>query len=249
MEQHRGDEFTLFSSTIDIMIFVCIFVVGFLINRKYLKDLDYDYKHRDMGCPGNVAKDIMTTSTKILLVSMPIHLLFRLSRLVEMYLPPQMQHLLCYKIVLAAWFRNCFGFTSFVIAALRYTFIVHHNKVLKWGKEKIKTIFYYGSIRMPLLIVTLTTCTLKTFPVDHMKNPSICNDLGTEKNNWADHAFPWKGQYQEVMTNSMYRFLNELIPSKLLDYICRLLIILIVIIFSNVVEGVLYWKTFSHMKR
>ena len=136
MEQHRGDDFTLYSSTIDIMIFVCIFVVGFLINRKYLKDLDYDYKHRDMGCPGNVAKDIMTTSTKILLVSMPIHLLFRLSRLVEMYLPPQMQHLLCYKIVLAAWFRNCFGFTSFVIAALRYTFYCSSQQSFEMGKRE-----------------------------------------------------------------------------------------------------------------
>ena len=136
MEQHRGYDFTLYSSTIDIMIFVCIFVVGFLINRKYLKDLDYDYKHRDIGSPGNVAKDIMTTSTKILLVSMPIVLLFRISRLVEMYLPPQMQYLLCYKIVLAAWFRNCFGFTSFLIAALRYTFYCSSQQSFEMGKRE-----------------------------------------------------------------------------------------------------------------
>ena len=249
MEQHTTDEWIYFSPMIDIMIFFCLLVVGTMINRKYLKDLNYDYKHRAIGSPGNVSKDIMTTSTKILLVCMPIHLLCRLSRLIETDLSPQMQHLLCYKFVLAAWFRTCVGFTSFVTAALRYTFIVHHDKVLKWGKAKTKTIFYYGSVIVPTLIVTLTTCTLNTFPVHHMKNPTVCYDLNIEQNNWTDHSVPWKGQYRKVMTNPMYQFLNEMIPSKLLDYTCCLLIILIVIIFSNVMEGVLYWKTFSHMKR
>ena len=249
MEQQTTDEFIYFSSMIDIIIFVCLVVVGTLINRKYLKDLDYDYKHRDIGSPGNVSKDIMTTSTKILLFCMPIHLLCHLSRLVETDLPPQMQHLLCYKFVFAAWFRNFIGFTSFVNAALRYAFIVHHDKVLKWGKEKTKTIFYYGSIIIPTLIVSLTTCTLKTFPVNHMKNPTICYDLNIEQNNWTDHSVPWTGQYPKVMTNPIYHFLNELMPSKLLDYTNSLLIFLVVIIFSDVVEGVLYWKTFSNMKR
>ena len=188
MEQHRGDEFTLFSSTIDIMIFVCIFVVGFLINRKYLKDLDYDYRHRNAGTNGSVVKDIMTTSTNALLIFMPLHLLLYLMMFIETYLPFNIQHVLCYKVVLVTWFRSVFGFTSFVTAAIRYAFIVHHDKVLKWGKEKTKTIFYYGSILIPSFIVILGTCTVKKFPVIDMDHPSICYDSDIKHKNWTDQA-------------------------------------------------------------
>ena len=56
------------------------------------------------------------------------------------------------------WFFFYYGwiiisFHSCIVALLRYCFILHSKKVEKIGKEKVKTIFFFASFLVPLLVV------------------------------------------------------------------------------------------------
>ena len=50
-----------------------------------------------------------------------------------------------------AW--NIISFHSFIVAVMRYVFIVHEEKVKNYGKEKARRIFLYLSFFIPLIVV------------------------------------------------------------------------------------------------
>ena len=47
---------------------------------------------------------------------------------------------------------------------MRYFFIVHNEKALLLGKERVKKIFYFISIMVPLIMTVLHACTLPVPP-------------------------------------------------------------------------------------
>ena len=56
------------------------------------------------------------------------------------------------------WFFEKFviqivSFHSLAVALLRYSFIVHDKSVVGFGKEKLKTLFWYLSIGVPFLTI------------------------------------------------------------------------------------------------
>ena len=65
------------------------------------------------------------------------------------------------------------GSHSLFVAILRYFFIVHDEKVIKYGKEKLKSLFWYVSICIPILTLLWIATDLKELDT----SPSInrCN--------------------------------------------------------------------------
>ena len=43
-------------------------------------------------------------------------------------------------------------FHSFIVSLMRYTFVVHHQKTLKYGIEEMKNLFYWIAILVPFVI-------------------------------------------------------------------------------------------------
>ena len=43
-------------------------------------------------------------------------------------------------------------FHSFIVGLMRYTFVVHHQKTLKYGIEEMKNLFYWIAILVPFVI-------------------------------------------------------------------------------------------------
>ena len=59
-------------------------------------------------------------------------------------------------VCISYWFFEKFviqivSFHSLAVALLRYSFIVHDKSVVGFGKEKLKTLFWYLSIGVPFL--------------------------------------------------------------------------------------------------
>ena len=136
---------------------------------------------------------------------------------------------------------------SFVVAMMRYIFIVQGERVKKFGKEKTKRLFAFASLFIPLIMVTwgcienaeldpilyINRCygiDHKVFLVDisalEVHDPFFCK---FENNNYESGY----GKFLYVLRKTT----------------CITKTFLTLFMALNFTEGVLYYKIFSHMKR
>ena len=126
---------------------------------------------------------------------------------------------------------------SFVVATMRYVFIVHQNWVQKYGKEKIKRIFIIFNVLCPILMVLWQTC-------DNMK-PFLfmarCNGNSHEKFLifFNSEIFKSLSCYSE----------NFDVSCAIRKTGCITKVVLTVLMGLNVSEGFIYYAIFSHMHR
>ena len=233
-----------FSSIVDLVTSILISLIGILINVKFLKNMKDEERNLGKNCDGLLIKRVMTTYTMTLIVSAPISLISSWFLYENFELPTWLQCSLCYMWYFGIGYRIYLGFNSLVVAAMRYAFIVHHNAILQFGKEKAKNLFYYGSLAIPIIVGILHACTVqKTY--FFTAAVSMCQES-------------YKDSYNRTNLNvtipqdfnlPVYTFVHQYISTDVLYYIRGFVLLLTVIILSNVVEGILYYKTFSKIKR
>ena len=233
------------SSMVDLLIVFMVSFAGLIINWKFLSDMNEDDQRRPAGTSECLIKDVLNTSTKVAMVMMPIYQ-FLFWFLNEKYeLPAWFQYLLCYDQYIYPTVRVYWGFNSLVIAAMRYTFIVHNTRVLHFGKERAKSIFYYGSIIIPIIMGILHALSVQTPTNVQNLSQSVCIDFYLDSLNITredSHNIPGFG-------SPILSFVYQYVPSEVTDYVYTALTGICLVIFSNVLEGILYWKTFAEIKR
>ena len=228
---------------------ISISLASTFVNWKYLKDMNNDYKAREPKSTGNVIKRVVCTQTKIQIVFVPVALISAWIVHQDFELPVWFQYSMCYRIYVIEGLRIYVGFTSLVIASMRYTFVVHQDGVLQYGVEQWKTLFYRGSILIPLVIEILRAC---TFPRAgflqelKVKSPnSICLEPIWESHNITD----LKVNLGKRGVSPIYYFVHHYASEDITHYISKFVQLLSLCIMSNVMEGILYWRTFSYIKR
>ena len=234
------------SSLIDFTISILVGATGFLINWKHLQGMKEDERMRSPGEAPSIINNVLITYTKVLMIITPYYLFLNWFLNEEFFdIPEWLQYLLCYDQYVSTFFRVYVSFNSFVIATMRYTFIVQHDGVLLFGKDKTKKLFYHGSYVVPIVIVFLNSFTL---PVpENIQNPAqiICNALHHESLNITckdNNCIP--AQYSPLLS-----FAHNYIHADAIKYVGSFLKILVVTLLSNVAEGILYWRTFTFIKR
>ena len=228
---------------------ISISLASTFVNWKYLKDMNNDYKAREPKSTGNVIKRVVCTQTKIQIVFVPVALISAWIVHQDFELPMWFQYSMCYRIYILTGIRIYVGFTSLVIAAMRYTFVVHQNSILQYGVDQWKTLFYRAGIVIPLVIEILNSCTLPKagFLAElEVEIPnSIC--LGS---NWESHNITdVKLSLRKRGGSPIYSFVHHYASEEITYYISKCAQLLTLCIMSNVVEGILYWKTFAYIKR
>ena len=157
-------------------------------------------------------------------------------------LPAWLQYSLCYGGYIIFWARIYFGFTSLVIALMRYTFVVHQNAVIQFGIDRAKMLFYYASIVIPIIIGILEACTL---PAPGLALTDICIESYGQRHNITYLNL----NLTESVASPIYLFVRHYISTKILYYVGCFVRALTIIIMTNVVEGILYWRSFASIKR
>ena len=234
-----------FLSIVDLILCILISVLGILINVKFLKNMKDEERNLGTNSTGLLVRRVMTTYTITLIVSIPIELIFSWFLYENFELPTWFQYSLCYGIYFIQGLRIYFAFNSLVVAAMRYSFVVHHNAILRFGKEKAKTLFYYGSLAIPIMIEILAALSTPKHEIQAFAIRSICNEsyqdsysrTGLNVTITQDFSLP------------VYNFVHHYISADITYYVRIFLQLLFVMVFSNVVEGVLYYKTFKKIKR
>ena len=236
-----------FSSIARLIVSVLISLLGILINIKYLKDMRDEDRNRGPNSNGLLTKRVMTTYTITLMIFVPASLILHCVLTEEFELPRWFLHSLCYQAYIWQGIRIYLAFNSLVVAAMRYLFVVHDNDILQFGMEKAKRLFYYGSIAIPIMIEIILACTvpMSITPMSNLETAVICTssyqkpNSRTYLNSTPTHDFDLP----------IHSFVNQYISSDILYYLRGFVFVLLVIVFGNVAEGILYWKTFAKIQR
>ena len=142
---------------------------------------------------------------------------------------------------------NFVSFYSFVSASMRYLFIVHTDEVDKYGKERVKTIFYALSILIPLMVTIWKV--LDGSEVDAMSFINKC---------YGQHhkVFLIETSTVNVFMKSFCQvpnYGNQVGYDKLVAFckqtFCMASTITMLIMGSNITEGLIYYKLFAHMNK
>ena len=233
------------SPTIDLFISMAISVVGVAINWKHLRNINEDYRKRDSGTDGCILNNILKCNAKVIIVVCPYYLLLFWFLNENYELPPWFQYALCYDQYIVTTLRIYVAFNSLVIATMRYIFIVHNKLVLKFGKANVKTMFYYGSIAIPVFLGVLNGCSIKLPRHVQQLPQTICVDFYLDTLNITleeSDAIPDFG-------SPILSFLQQYVPMELTSYVQTFVTIVGLLILSNLLEAVLYWRTFSVIRQ
>ena len=133
-------------------------------------------------------------------------------------------------------------FHSFIVALMRYTFVVHHQRVAYFGIERAKRYFLATSIVVP--IVATVWRFLSRLTVSTISSLNKCNGIHHMSfliENTAENNFCFREEYDEQDSNTPLATFKRTL--------CIMSSILYLIMGFNVVEGVFYWKTVVHSKR
>ena len=137
---------------------------------------------------------------------------------------------------------NVVIFHSFVVALMRYFFIIHEGKVKKFGKQKTKNIFLFLTIFVPILLIVwgfIENQELDTFKwinrcyaVDHKV---FLAELTTGKNLFCTFQ-TIDGEYGYIL-------------SVIRQITCITKAVIVMLFGMNLCEGFIYYKIFSHITR
>ena len=232
------------SPGVDFMILLSLATSILLVNGKYLKDMKEDTRYRLPGTAPGLINEIMISRSKVVMILVPLTPLSNWFFTLNYYLPDSLYQLLCYYQYPLTFYRFYFAFTSFIISLMRYVFIVHHQQVLRFGKIAARKLFYHSSIWIPMLMTALHACTL---PV-----PRQSFDITLE----TSYRFLEKS-YNMTCGDQMgikddcapiLSFVHQYVPKETTRLIGIAVKIVYVIMCLNIVDGILYWKTFKMIR-
>ena len=216
-------------------------VVIVIVNRKYLNDMNEDDKNRHPGTPPCLISDVMRTRTIIVMVTLPYYYALAWFLSQGFYLPDWFYHLLCYDQYFIIFQRFFFSLNSLTIAMMRYTFIVHNRKVLEFGKDKAKKLFHYGSVVIPIVLAALHAFTLPVPPSGYNLPHRICTDyLETTYNMTCGDPNGVKDDCAPIL--SVVQQYANLNVTKVIGIFVK---VFFVFTYSNILDAILYWKTFK----
>ena len=229
-------------SIVTLLIIIVISVGGVLVNWKFLRNMKDDDKNRGPNSNGILIRDVMETHAKIQMIIWPLQMIFLWMLKYGIGFPVWLYSSCSYIKFVIHTFRIYFAFNSLVVAAMRYTFVVRQNCVSLFGIEKAKRVYYYASIIIPVIISIMKEGTI---PSDNLSVVSICINSYQNTHNITDY----KDNISQNFRSPIYLFIHQCVPAEITYYIGIFVKICIWIIFGNVVEGILYWKTFSYIRR
>ena len=186
----------------------------------------------------------MTARTKAIMVVIPSQFLLNMSLTLDVQFPEWFYLGLCYEQYNSMFWRSYFGFTSFLISLMRYMFIVYNQQIMKIGKATVKNVFYVLSIGLPAIMTVLHACALPVPPSAHNTAHRTCHKFLQKTYNMTcgdDEGV--KDDCTPILT-----FILDYVPSDITHLIGVTVKVLYIIMCANVIEGILYWKTFKTIR-
>ena len=224
-------------ASVFFIIKVILAIIGWVVNMKVWIMVDKE---------NGLVKDVTKTYTVAMIAVGPLFVLFSTS---TDFIHPLNE-------VVGQWYCD-FGwfflylsffiisFHSFIVAIMRYLFIVHEEKMEAYGKQKMMKIFYVLSFLLPLFMM-MWSVTDKS-DVDALSIFNKCygshhkvflfdtSTLKTAKRNFCEHVqYDYFGKIGNII-------------SKLRRYACIVRTLLILFMGFNFMEAIIYYRILTYM--
>ena len=235
------------SQTLVVIATIFIAISSPAVNIRWYKILQHEKRTTPISRKGNVAYPILTLYSVVQVFSIPLviyHTVLQLGFIESSWHPPW----LCYiGKTITFMFGSYVSFHSYFTAMVRYGFIIHESKVNNFGIQKTKAVFLYASVLVPVIIGLTFDVTSAPLFIKDTQPYRQCVEFSHNVSNmtiWHEKGFP-----DEAYTTIVYNHLTKVIPNWLVHGISGFCMIVWATGFSNLVEGYLYYRMFSHVKR
>ena len=224
--------------------FVCSLVIGILgviVNYKFIAKLQKEKKSKPEGRKGNVIEPVMQLFCKVQIIFWPYYLLyfwFSLNGIIPLSLYSDWACILAGQAI--KFGRNIIAWNSFFVALIRYTYVVHREKMNQWEFDQVGKWFGFASIVIPIFFNTIDTFTNGLWEYqdgDAFKN---CIALSLGLNNTNNMNIP---------NIYPYAWTVEYLPQYLILSIYYTVWVLKVVIYANIADGYLYLSIYRCIKR
>ena len=225
----------LIGSIIGTIIETLLFFIGFVINTKIVLS---EWKNRESKT-WQIQIVCSVCGTIFYAFDLPFSAISAIIPDLSQYTGDWFCHLSTFIIIYGIFTITT---SSFVISAIKYTFIVHPFKALKWGHDKIQRIFLAIYVTIPSLMAVIVILTKDFESYTYLR---LC--FGMNKKDLETHV--WKRLFLcNLKELGIDETVNKHLQNSILS-ICIIRSVLAFIITSNIIEAFFYYKIFSKMKR
>ena len=228
---------------------ISILILGITVNKRLYKNV----KNEEHLEKGKIIQRIMKTHSMVQCIAWPclivITFLLKLNKHLQLDLIPL--YYVGYVIVIVRFFNTlngCYGgFNSLIMALSRYLCIVYHNVVDNIGVRKVRKLLIGSSIGIPFLITVLCEALI---PVEHIWELLFLPISSIKIDDYGNNnTYKFENKVVHLPNSPIYHVTNPFLPTEI-TYILKLIwTVLLVLIHSNVLEGLMYLHIFIYYKR
>ena len=220
-----------------------VLVTGVLINYKLFCNI----KKETPGKKGKVLQRIMKNYAIVQVFGWPFVWLPFLLLMVSVDYFPNILHPCIYvyatniSIFFYCFLRLYVGLNSLIMAFGRCAFVVHHEKVLKFGVEKLANILIWASFIIPLLMAILGESVI-TLKYNGWLSKIGKYELSCSSSEVND-TFMRSEETVKLYQSPIYKIVHSFLPSWATHGLYILFIVTSTILYSNITEGVIYVRS------
>ena len=195
---------------------------------------------------GTLVKEVLKTSTIIQMLHRPVLLILRMLSDFQFQFQLSSSRWLCTSMHLIIVYSKMYTFcVSLIIALMRFVFIIKQDKVMTYGIEKTKHVFYLTSILIPFIITLL----MEGF-ADHSHNANkVYKFWSAVHNNYTD-GYAINGSLNNIEFHSpIHMFIKSLVAEEALVSMKWATLSLVFFTCSNVTEALIYFRIHRHIKK
>ena len=238
--------------TIDLIIYLCICFIVIPLGIALNKDLYTKIKNEEHKEKGKIVQSLMKQYSLLQCIAPTLLLvLFGLFYLCHngynLISEPYGHYLLNTLRFVHGLYRDYVSFNSLIIAIIRYTFVVMGTNAEAFGISKLRHLFIGCSIGIPIFNNFLYEATQ---PIE----PMLISIFYDKTKDMIDETKNDRNLTNGVDINDTYNFTifilaNKYLPSQLRYSLVIIEDIMMVILYSNILEGILYAYTMKSVKR
>jgi hypothetical protein len=197
-----------------------------------------------LGRKGNVIEPIMRWYCKLQMIYWPYHLLLNWIIFNDIIPFEYMNGWWCHASGAALRLgRMCIGWNSLFVALIRYIYIVHRQKSNQWDFEKIGRYFRISSISIPFGVEIIGQLVSAYPEFQTTKEGDVFTScVASQQGHNTTLNIQIPDPYLRALT-------MQVVPEWVIVAVYYVYVFLTVAVYSNVIDGLLYFQIYRSIKR
>ena len=223
-----------------------VVILGIIIHKTLYTNIK-DQEHREKV---KVVQRIIKTYSIVQCIGWPVYfivssILFINNPILDYIDSSWLPYLLHFNKFFSALLRDYVSFNSFIIAVCRYLFIVFDTSSENIGIVKLRSIFITSSVGVPIFLSILDHSTVST--QDWMSQIGMPDIVSQKLMNSSVNSI--QNQKLDIFESPIYIMVNNELPAMLIDILKIVHMSIFILIYSNLVEGIIYVHIFTYSRR